>query len=72
MTSTRHYSKAPITEAIFDLRVQPRTGLKLEELEQVVSGDEFAYPKREGMFEKDGGAPRSLRVGICRSNPDRL
>jgi uncharacterized protein (TIGR04255 family) len=69
MTSTRHYLNAPITEAIIDLRVQPRTGLKLEELEQVVSGEEFAYPKRDGMFEVVGkmevhsGVSASASVG---------
>lgn len=53
MTAHRHYDKAPITEAIIDLRVRPRAELSLEELDQLQSG-EVRYSQRELLFEAHG------------------
>jgi uncharacterized protein (TIGR04255 family) len=41
----RHYDHAPITEAIIDVRVKPREGLKLAALEKVREADEGVYPE---------------------------
>jgi uncharacterized protein (TIGR04255 family) len=39
------YSKAPITEAIIDLRVKPREGATLAVMEKAREGEETAYPE---------------------------
>lgn len=54
MSRTRHYSRAPITEAIIDLRVAPRAEVTLEELARVAAGEEAVYPKKEKTFEAMG------------------
>ncbi len=36
----RQYSKAPITEAIIDLRVKPREGVTLATVEKVRAGED--------------------------------
>jgi hypothetical protein len=63
-TSTRHYPNAPITEAVLDLRIFPRSDLKVDELAKVVEGDELAYPTAEAMNTVVGSmmvGPRSFR-----------
>ena len=40
-----HYPKAPITEAVIDIRVKVREGLSLEQL--ALSGEEERYPKKQ-------------------------
>ncbi len=40
-----HYSHAPITEAIIDLRVTPREGLTLSTVENARCGEEQSYPE---------------------------
>ena len=62
-TSTRHYPNAPITEAVLDLRVFPRSDLKVDELAKVVEGDELAYPTAEAMNTVVG----SMMVGPAAS-----
>lgn len=46
MSSGQPYSRAPITEAIIDLRVEARKDLTLTELERCQAGEEDAYPKK--------------------------
>lgn len=62
-TSTRHYPNAPITEAVLDLRIFPRSDLKVGELAKVVEGDELAYPTAEPMNAVVG----SMMVGAAAS-----
>ncbi len=42
-----HYTKAPITEAVIDIKVKVREGLTLEQLLQALSGEEERYPKKQ-------------------------
>lgn len=44
MDPQRHYPKAPITEAIIDLRVELPSGIGLEELRRAHAGQEQGYP----------------------------
>ena len=46
-SSKRHYPKAPITEAVIDLRVEPRPNLAVSDLAKVREGDETEYPTVE-------------------------
>src|SRR5438874_6822119 len=46
MSSGQAYPRAPITEAIIDLRVEARMDLTLTELERCRAGEEDAYPKK--------------------------
>ena len=65
MTPTSSYPKAPITEAIIDLRVKSRGDLEASELEGVRQGAEAQYPHStpiyhaEGTFTISGDAPPS-------------
>lgn len=52
--SSRHYKRAPITEAIIDLRVEPRADLALDELAELHKGEEERYPKKEVTCEALG------------------
>jgi uncharacterized protein (TIGR04255 family) len=45
MPDTRHYPRAPISEAIIDLRVAARDGLNIADLESVRKDEEAAYPE---------------------------
>lgn len=47
MKTQRHYSKAPITEALIDLRVELPEGTGVADLEKVHTGLESAYPTRK-------------------------
>jgi len=42
-----HYPKAPITEAVIDIKVKVREELTLEQLLHVHSGEEERYPKKQ-------------------------
>ncbi|MBU0640676.1 MAG: TIGR04255 family protein [Planctomycetes bacterium] len=44
MLAHRHYQNAPITEAIIDLRVEPRRGITVRELQKAHAGQEAEYP----------------------------
>jgi uncharacterized protein (TIGR04255 family) len=54
MASGRHYANAPITEAIIDLRVEPRAGISAETFAAAREGEDAAYPSREEMYEAAG------------------
>ncbi len=43
----RHYSKAPLTEAVLDIRVELLSEITLQELAKVQSGQEKQYPKKD-------------------------
>lgn len=47
--SDRHYPKAPITEAVIDLRVQLPAGFATDDLKKVHLGEEKRYPTVEGL-----------------------
>jgi uncharacterized protein (TIGR04255 family) len=49
MSGARHYPRAPITEAIIELRVTPREGLDIAALRQ--AGNSFRDYPVEGLFE---------------------
>ena len=46
MATRQPYSRAPITEAILDLRVEPREDLTLTDLERCHASEEEAYPNK--------------------------
>lgn len=46
MATVQRYSRAPITEAIIDLRVEKAEGLTLAQLERCHEGEEKAYPSK--------------------------
>lgn len=75
-----HYSKAPITEAIIDLRVKPREGLSLSDVEQVRRGEEQSYPDvrhfaiAHGHFEvgeRVGASATQQETGFVFSSADK-
>ena len=41
----KHYSNAPITEAILDLRVNPPDDLRLQDIMRSMQGEQAAYPE---------------------------
>ena len=45
--ASQHYAKAPITEAIIDVRVTPVESLRLSELQRTHKGQEATYPEIE-------------------------
>ena len=49
MAVQRHYPKAPITEAIIDLRVELTDGVTVGDLESVHVGQESAYPTKRNI-----------------------
>lgn len=49
MPTQRHYPKAPITEAVIDLRVELPENVGLEPLKHAHDGQEAAYPRVEQM-----------------------
>ena len=61
----RPYPKAPITEAIIDLRVEPRAKLQLDELADLHDSEKQRYPRRERTFEAIG--TMKLQPGISAS-----
>jgi uncharacterized protein (TIGR04255 family) len=65
MDCSRHYPKAPITEAIIDLRVQPRADLSMDDLVKVRAGNEQSYPGQEAMHETIG--TMEVRPGVSAS-----
>jgi len=54
MSQTRHYQKAPITEAIIDLRVEPTSGLSFDTLESIGDGEKDLYPNRKPLLMGTG------------------
>jgi len=54
MSAARHYPKAPITEAIIDLRVKPPGNLSLNQLALAAAGERQAYPVEDKTYEVAG------------------
>ncbi len=54
MEQRRIYSKAPITEAIIDLRVAPRAGVSLDLLLRSSTEHESLFPRIDPIFEATG------------------
>jgi uncharacterized protein (TIGR04255 family) len=59
MHETRRYPRAPISEAIIDLRVSPRDDLNMGDLEAIRMGEEAAYPETSPLMV----AKSTLKVG---------
>jgi uncharacterized protein (TIGR04255 family) len=59
MLATTHYTRAPITEAILDVRVKLPENIGLTALEEVQRGEEAAYPFKSNR----GVATGEFRVG---------
>ncbi len=68
MVQDRHYSKAPITEAIIDIRVQHRPETSLAEMERVRVGEESTYPKQQQTNLAIGQFEVGLRVSASASS----
>ncbi len=75
MPIPRHYSQAPITEAVIDIRVAPRAQLTLAEVESIGGGEAERYPDRQGTFLAAGpfdpGAAAADRSGSRFASADR-
>jgi uncharacterized protein (TIGR04255 family) len=54
MSNLIHYGKAPITEAIIDLRVKARAEVRLEALHQIAQTLKQDYPQLESIYEATG------------------
>lgn len=54
MAKPKHYSKAPITEAIIDIRVSLSDQVKVSDLALMAEGEESSYPERRDRFYAEG------------------
>jgi len=61
--SSTHYSKAPLTEAVLDIRVELPGEITLQELKDVQIGEEEKYPRREDCFIVVGQMSVGTQVG---------
>ena len=66
MSKDLRFSKSPLTEAVIDIRVEPRDGLELETLADMQRGHEEKYPTRQnrmylqGEFSTDPESPPAV------------
>ncbi len=60
---SRHYSKAPLTEAVLDIRVELPGEITLQELRDVQVGEEESYPRREESIIVVGQMSMGTQVG---------
>jgi hypothetical protein len=67
MQAGKHYSRAPITEALIDIQVQLPEEVKLDVLAQVYSSIQTEYPKREEMLVFQGQMIAGASVGATAS-----
>jgi uncharacterized protein (TIGR04255 family) len=58
-----HYSKAPLTEAVLDIRVELPSEIKLQELKEVQAGEKERYPRREESLLVVGHMSMGSQVG---------
>jgi hypothetical protein len=63
MQSPKHYSHAPITEALIDIQVKLPSGVKLDNLAQVYSSIQAEYPQREEVLLFQGQMMVGASVG---------
>jgi uncharacterized protein (TIGR04255 family) len=68
MSQARHYQKAPITEAILDLRVEPVAGLRVDTLESAGDGEKDVYPDRKPLVMGTGYLVWSEQVSATASS----
>lgn len=61
--SITHYSKAPLTEAVLDIRVEVPSEITLHELKNVQVGEEERYPRREDSIIVVGQVSMGTQVG---------
>ncbi len=67
MQTQKHYSRAPITEALIDIQAQLPQGIKLDVLAQVYSSIQTKYPKREEVLMVQGQMIVGESVGATAS-----
>ncbi|MCF4966579.1 TIGR04255 family protein [Nostoc sp. CMAA1605] len=67
MQAQKHYSRAPITEALIDIQVQLPQEVKLDVLAQVYSSIQAEYPKREEILVFQGQMIAGASVGATAS-----
>lgn len=60
---SKHYSRAPLTEALLDIRVELPSEVGLSSLAKVQVGQEDDYPKREACFIVHGQMSVGSEVG---------
>jgi len=60
--SPTHYSKAPLTEAVLDIRVELPNEITLQQLRNVQDGEEEKYPRREDIIIVVGHMSMSSQV----------
>lgn len=60
---TRHYSKAPLTEAVLDIRVELPSEVTLQELKKIQEGEEERYPRKEESLFVVGHMSMGSQVG---------
>lgn len=72
MAIERHYPKAPITEALIDLRVELPQGTVVGDLERVQNGLENAYPTKKDRIhaEFQGQIGKEGAAAVARSKHD--
>jgi len=62
-TSPSHYSKAPLTEAVLDIRVELPSEITIQDLSEVQIGEEERYPQREDNIIVVGQMSMGRQVG---------
>lgn len=67
MQARKHYSRAPVTEALIDIQVQLPQEVKLDILAQVYSSIQTEYPKREEVLVFQGQMIAGASVGATAS-----
>lgn len=68
MAESRHYKRAPITEAVVDLRVASMTAPQLALLERVGQDEAAAYPARTEIHRASGQMELGQRVTTAASS----
>ena len=61
--SPPHYSKAPLTEAVLDIRVELPSEITLQKLRDIQVGEEENYPRREDSIIVVGQVSMGAQVG---------
>jgi uncharacterized protein (TIGR04255 family) len=67
MQAPKHYSHAPITEALIDIQVKLPPGVKLDNLAQVYSSIQAEYPQHEEVLLFEGQMIAGASVGATES-----
>ena len=62
-TNPTHYSKAPLTEAVLDIRVELPSEITLQQLKDVQAGEKEKYPRREDIIIVVGHMSMGSQVG---------